>query len=80
VYAGARGMQVQGVCSWGQLGVPHPCSFPPALPVQVLQADGSLLAVAVNAVCAALTDAGVPMNSMFGERGGGGSAGGGFVT
>eukprot|EP00775_Hariotina_reticulata_P001352 gene1352-1693_t len=33
--------------------------------IQVLQADGSVLAVAVNAVCAALTDAGVPMGSMF---------------
>ncbi|KAF6254104.1 ribosomal protein S5 domain 2-type protein [Scenedesmus sp. NREL 46B-D3] len=33
--------------------------------VQVLQADGSLLAVAINAVCAALADAGLPMRSMF---------------
>jgi ribonuclease PH len=35
--------------------------------LQVLQADGSLLAVALNAVCAALADAGLPMRSMFGE-------------
>ncbi|WIA20371.1 hypothetical protein OEZ85_004794 [Tetradesmus obliquus] len=33
--------------------------------VQVLQADGSLLAVAINAVAAALADAGLPMRSMF---------------
>jgi exosome complex RNA-binding protein Rrp42 (RNase PH superfamily) len=36
--------------------------------LQVLQADGSLLAVALNAVCAALADAGLPMRSMFGEQ------------
>lgn len=35
--------------------------------VQVLQADGSLLACAVNAACAALVDAGVPLASLFGE-------------
>jgi ribonuclease PH len=35
--------------------------------VQVLQADGALLAVALNAVCAALVDAGVPMRCLFGE-------------
>jgi ribonuclease PH len=35
--------------------------------LQVLQADGSLLAVAINAVAAALADAGLPMRSMFGE-------------
>lgn len=38
------------------------------LVVQVLQADGSLLAVAMNAVCAALADACIPMKSMFGEH------------
>lgn len=37
--------------------------------VQVLQADGSLLAVALNAVCAALADAGVPMRCLFGVLG-----------
>jgi hypothetical protein len=44
--------------------------------VQVLQDDGSMLAVALNAVCAALADAGIPMRCLFGERpareGGGG--------
>jgi len=33
--------------------------------VQVLQADGALLACAVNAACAALVDAGVPLASLF---------------
>lgn len=33
--------------------------------VQVLQADGSLLAAAINAVAAALADAGVPLACMF---------------
>jgi exosome complex RNA-binding protein Rrp42 (RNase PH superfamily) len=37
------------------------------LVLQVLQADGSLLAAAANAACAALADAGLPMASMFGE-------------
>lgn len=36
---------------------------------QVLQADGSVLAVALNAIAAALADAGIPMRSMFGEEG-----------
>lgn len=35
--------------------------------VQVLQADGSVLAVALNAIAAALADAGIPMRCMFGE-------------
>lgn len=35
----------------------------------MLQADGSLLAVSINAVCAALADAGIPMKHMFGEAG-----------
>lgn len=34
---------------------------------QVLQAGGSLLACALNAACAALVDAGVPLSSMFCE-------------
>jgi ribonuclease PH len=34
--------------------------------VQVLQADGALLSCAVNAACAALVDAGVPLTSLFG--------------
>lgn len=33
--------------------------------LQVLQEDGSVLSCALNAACAALVDAGVPMNSMF---------------
>ena len=36
--------------------------------IQVLQADGSLLACAVNAACAALADAGVPLSSLFGAQ------------
>lgn len=35
--------------------------------VQVLQEDGSLLSCALNAACAAMVDAGVPMSSMFGS-------------
>lgn len=34
--------------------------------VQVLQDDGGLLACVLNATCAALVDAGVPMTTMFG--------------
>lgn len=34
--------------------------------VQVVQQDGSILACAVNAACAALADAGVPMSCMVG--------------
>jgi hypothetical protein len=44
--------------------VPFPLCF---YPRQVLQADGSVLAVALNAIAAALADAGIPMRSMFGE-------------
>ncbi|GBF94102.1 exosome complex exonuclease [Raphidocelis subcapitata] len=35
------------------------------LVVQVLQADGALLACAANAACAALVDAGVPLSALF---------------
>lgn len=34
---------------------------------QVVSDDGSVLACALNAVCAALIDAGVPMKQLFGE-------------
>jgi hypothetical protein len=36
--------------------------------LQVLQDDGSLLTCALNAACAALLDAGIPMNQLFGEH------------
>jgi hypothetical protein len=43
------------------------CSCLVADLVQVLQDDGSLLSCALNAVCAALVDAGVPLATTFGE-------------
>lgn len=36
--------------------------------LQVLQDDGALLSASLNATCAALLDAGIPMATMFGER------------
>ncbi len=50
-----------------------PCLPPPdRLPPhpQVLQEDGSVLPCALNAACAALVDAGVPLSTMFGGSGG----------
>mmetsp|Transcript_17594 Transcript_17594/g.37994 ORF Transcript_17594/g.37994 Transcript_17594/m.37994 type:complete len:242 (+) Transcript_17594:63-788(+) len=35
--------------------------------LQVLQEDGSMLSCAINAACAALVDAGVPLTTMFGS-------------
>lgn len=36
--------------------------------VQVIQDDGALLSCMINATCAALLDAGVPLTSLFGEH------------
>jgi hypothetical protein len=38
-----------------------------AIHAQVVSDDGALLSCALNAVCAALIDAGVPMKQLFGE-------------
>jgi hypothetical protein len=46
--------------------LPHPCAHGLLAVRQVLQEDGGVLACALNAACAALVDAGVPMTSMFG--------------
>ena len=35
--------------------------------LQVVSSDGALLSCALNAVCAALIDAGVPMKHIFGK-------------
>ncbi len=51
--------------------------------IQVLQEDGSVLSCALNAACAALVDAGVPMTSMYCECAGpgdGGRTGAGVLT
>lgn len=42
---------------------PHQCLV---ICVQVVSDDGSLLSVALNAACAALVDAGVPLTSCLG--------------
>lgn len=49
----------------GWLNNPQGCV---ATAVQVVQQDGSLLSCAVNAACAALVDAGVPMTTLFGKH------------
>lgn len=58
-------------CSSGASTAPAHARTPARVPIpvgaQVLQADGALLAVSINAVCAALADAGIPMKHMFGE-------------
>ncbi len=43
--------------------------------LQVENDNGALLACALNAACAALMDAGIPMKHIFGEGEGGGSTG-----
>ncbi len=53
----------QGALQSAPSQLSHSPSHPP--PPQVLQDDGALLSCALNAACAALVDAGVPMDAML---------------
>lgn len=56
----------------------HPDGMPSHSTPQVLQEDGSVLPCALNAACAALVDAGVPLSTMFGGWGNDAGGRGGY--